>query len=68
MLTLFAIPKQFHGYSGVIQRNAVKSWTLLRPPPEIILFGDEDGTAEAVKEFGIRHIPKVARNEYGTPY
>ena len=67
MLTLFTIPKSFRGHSGIIQRNAIRSWTLLRPACEIILFGDDEGTAEAAAEFGVRHISDVARNEYGTP-
>ena len=67
MLTLFTIPKPSRGHIGVIQRNAIQSWTLLRPACEIILFGDDDGTAEAAAEFGVRHVSDVARNEYGTP-
>jgi hypothetical protein len=67
VLTLFAIPKPFAGHIGVIQRNAIKSWTLLRPQCEILLLGDDEGTADAAEEFGVRHIPQVARNELGTP-
>src|SRR5467141_3820646 len=67
MLTLFAIPKAFTGHIGIIQRNAIRSWTLLRPQCEIILFGDDEGTADVAEEFGIRHIPQVERNEFGTP-
>ena len=67
MLTLFSIPKAFQGHTGIIQRNAIKSWTLMRPRPEIILFGDDEGTAEVAKSFGLRHVAQVARNEYGTP-
>jgi hypothetical protein len=67
VLTLFAIPKSFEGHIGIIQRNAIRSWTLLRPQCEIILFGDDEGTAEVAKEFGVRHVPRVARNEWGTP-
>jgi len=44
MLTLFALPKPFRGRNGIIQQNAIRSWTLLEPTPEIILFGDEFGT------------------------
>jgi len=29
--------------------------------------GDDQGTSEAAKEFGVHHIPDVARNESGTP-
>lgn len=67
MLTLFAIPKPFAGHIGVIQRNAIKSWTLLRPQCEIILFGDDEGTGGVAREFGVRHVPRVARNAAGTP-
>lgn len=67
MLTIFTIPKPFQGHIDVIQRNAIRSWTLLRPRCEIILFGDEEGTAETAAEFGVRHVPDVACNEYGTP-
>jgi hypothetical protein len=66
-LTLFATPKPFEGHIGVIQRNAIGSWTRLNPRPEVILFGTESGTAEVSAEFGLRHIPNVKCNEWGTP-
>gem|GEM_PF-7001836 len=46
MLTLFTTAKPFEGHSGVIQRNTLKSWKLLHPDIEIILFGDDAGGAE----------------------
>jgi hypothetical protein len=67
MLTLFATPKHFRGHIATIQRNAIASWSHLNPRPEIFLFGDEEGTAEIATEFGLRHFPEVARNEFGTP-
>jgi len=67
MLSLFAIPKHFQGKTEVIQRNAVVSWTYLKPRPEIILFGDEEGTARLADELDLLHIPEVARSRYGTP-
>jgi hypothetical protein len=67
MLTLFAMPKHFRGHIATIQWNAIGSWTRLHPRPEIILFGNEEGTAEVAAEFGLRHVPEVARNEFGTP-
>jgi hypothetical protein len=67
MLTLFAIPKAFRGHIGIIQRNAIQSWTLLRPRPEVILFGDDDGTEEVAKDFNLTCVPTVDRNEFGTP-
>lgn len=67
MLTLFAMPKPFRGQIDMIQRNAIRSWTLLRPTCDIILFGNDEGTAEVAQELRVRHVPDVARNEYGTP-
>ncbi len=65
MLTLFACPKPFRGHIKVIQTNALQSWARLSPECEIILFGDEEGIAEAASSFRARHIPQVSRNEYG---
>ena len=67
MITLFTVPKPFRGHIATIQRNAIQSWTRLRPRPEIILLCDDEGTREAAAEFGARYVPEVARNEYGTP-
>ena len=67
MITIFAMPKAFRGHIGIIQRNAIESWTRLSVKPEIILFGTDEGTAEVAREFGLRHVPEVARNMEGTP-
>jgi hypothetical protein len=66
MLTLFATGKPFRDHSGVIQRNAILSWTLLHPELEVVLFGDDPGAAEISRELGLRHEPFVERNEFGT--
>mgnify|MGYP006333018517 FL=1 len=67
LLTLFSAPKPFTDpHIALIQRNAIRSWTLL-PDVEVILLGEETGLAEAAKEFGVKHIPNVARNESGVP-
>jgi hypothetical protein len=67
LLTLFSAPKPFtNPHIAMIQRNAIKSWTLL-PDVEVILLGEEIGLAEAAKELGVKHIPTVARNDSGTP-
>jgi hypothetical protein len=68
MLTLFSTPKPFVGHIGVIQRNALRSWKLLHPDVEIILFGDDLGAGEAAQELGIRHEPEVREGEHGTKY
>lgn len=67
MLTIFALPKPFKGHVGLIQRNAIAQWARLSPKPEILLFGNEEGTAAVAREFGLRHLSDVKRNEYGTP-
>jgi hypothetical protein len=68
MLTIFTTAKPFHGHINVIQRNALKSWTLLHREVEVVLFGDEEGVAEACRDLGVRHEPNVRRNENGTKY
>ncbi len=50
----------------MIQRNAIKSWTLL-PDVEVILLGEEEGLADAASELGVRHIATVERNANGVP-
>ncbi|HJZ13186.1 MAG TPA: hypothetical protein VJ521_13610 [Acidobacteriota bacterium] len=66
-LTLFSAPKPFTDpHIAMIQRNAIKSWTLL-PDVEVILLGEETGLAEAAQELGVRHIPNVERNDNGIP-
>jgi hypothetical protein len=66
MLTLFTTAKPFVGHSAIIQRNALKSWTLLHPNVEVILFGDDAGAAETARELRLRHEPYVARSEAGS--
>jgi len=66
MLTLFSTPKPFAGHIAVIQRNALRSWKALDPQIEIMLFGDEPGTAEICRELGLRHLPDVQRTDEGT--
>jgi hypothetical protein len=66
MLTLFSTPKPFHGHINIIQRNALQSWKLLHPHAEIILFGDDDGTAAVCQDLGLRQIPDVLRSPLGT--
>jgi hypothetical protein len=62
MITFFSTPKPFRGHIGVIQRNAIHSWRLVHPGAEVILFGNEEGAAEAAREIGALHKPEVHRN------
>jgi hypothetical protein len=66
-ITIFAIPKAFHGHFAVIQRNAITSWTRIRPRVEIILCGNDSGTAEIALELGLRHIADIASMPSGAP-
>lgn len=68
MITLFSCPRAFDKHYGIIQRNAITSWTLLRPRPEIILFGEAEGIREICKEMDLIHAPELMCNELGTPY
>jgi hypothetical protein len=68
VLTFFTTAKPFRERSGVIQRNALKSWTLLHPDVEVILFGDEEGAAEVAQELKIRHEARVERFGGKLPY
>lgn len=67
LITLFSAPKPFTDpHIATIQRNAIKSWTLL-PDVEVILLGEETGLTEAARELGVTHIQNVKRNENGAP-
>jgi hypothetical protein len=66
VLTVFAIPKPFHGHTGIIQRNAIGSWARLEGV-EVLLLGDDEGVAETAREVGARHLPGVETNSHGTP-
>ncbi|CAG0980990.1 hypothetical protein ANAEL_01745 [Anaerolineales bacterium] len=67
LITLFSAPKPFtNPHVAMIQRNAIKSWTLL-PDVEVILLGKEEGLVEAAQELGVKHIPHVECNTSGTP-
>jgi hypothetical protein len=67
LITLFSAPKPFTDpHIALIQRNAIKSWTLLHDAG-IILLGEEKGLSEVARELGVKHIPNVACNQNGTP-
>jgi hypothetical protein len=64
-LTIISVPLPFGSGTNTRQRNAIRSWTLLKPKPEIILFEDEKGVSEIAEEFGLRHVPNTEKNEVG---
>lgn len=67
MLTIFSVPKPFEGRIGEIQRRAVASWAALGDGVQVLLLGDEPGTAEAAREAGAEQLPELERTEHGTP-
>ena len=65
-ITLFSLPKAFDGHVGVIQENAIRSWSLLTDC-EVILFGDENGMTDVANTIGVRHEVDILKNDKGTP-
>jgi hypothetical protein len=59
VLTLFSIPKPFVGPIGVIQRNALVSWTALGV--QVVLLGDDEGVERAAAEHGAVHLGAAAQ-------
>ena len=67
LITVFSSPKPFTDpHIATIQRNAIRSWTLL-PDVDVILLGEEPGLADAARGLGVKHLSQVARNDKGTP-
>jgi hypothetical protein len=67
LITFFSAPKPFTDlHIATIQRNAVKSWTLL-PDVEVLLIGDEPGLAEVAEELSVKHMPDVECSPSGAP-
>jgi hypothetical protein len=67
MLSFFTVPKPFVGHIGVIQENALRSWRAILPDAQIIVFGNEAGTAEISERIGLTHEKDIETNSYGTP-
>lgn len=67
MFTMFAAPRPFEDLHQLWQENAIASWTMLKPRPRILLFGNERGIAKIAKKYGCEHIRHIDRNKWGTP-
>jgi hypothetical protein len=52
---------------GIIQENAIRSWSALRPRPKVILFGDEVGMTDVAERLDVQLVTDVATNSQGTP-
>jgi len=67
-ITIFSTPKSFSDpHINTIQRNAIRSWTLLGEDVQTLLIGEEDGQEEIAEELGLRVLADVNRNDSGTP-
>jgi hypothetical protein len=64
-ITAFTIPRGFTGDVARRQRNSLRA--LRAQGLDVILFGDEEGVAEAAAEHAARHVPEIALSELGTP-
>jgi hypothetical protein len=51
----------------MIQANAIKSWTMLKPEPEILLLGNDPGVDDISDRLGCTHHQGLRVNEWGTP-
>jgi len=68
LLTLFTAPKPFTDpHTSLIQHNALRSWKALGEEVEVVVIGNEEGIAEATKEYAFTHRPDVKVNHLGTP-
>lgn len=69
MLTIFTTLKPFRDPHVItIQKNALQSWLRLRPRPEIIILGNDEGVRAIASELVIRHIPTVKTTPNGLPF
>lgn len=68
MITIFTTLRPLKGKFKIIQKNAIISWSKLRPKVNIVLVGDDYGTASLAKKVGAKYIPTVRRNASGVPY
>jgi len=67
-ITIFSSPRPFTDpHTSMIQRNAIESWLQLRPQPQVLLIGDDQGVGDVARELNVTHVPEVATTDYGMP-
>lgn len=64
-LTLVTVPLPFDGPKGLAQRNALGSWLMLNPRPEILFIDEKGGLDDVAERVGARVIGSIERTEYG---
>lgn len=69
MITIYSTFRSFeHERYCEIQLDAFRSWVKLDPKPQVIIMGDEPGTARICRNNNFLHIPKIRSSKAGTPY
>ncbi|MHA2069647.1 MAG: hypothetical protein ACXABY_35235 [Candidatus Thorarchaeota archaeon] len=63
-LTIASVPLPFEGVTGIRQHNAIQSWSLLRPKPEILLLSNDD-IIEITQEYDCKYVMAIGENEVG---
>jgi hypothetical protein len=66
-IAIVAAPKPFRGHTGVIQRNALRSWRALGAGVEIVLAGTVEGLDGIAGEIGASAIGDIAAGVDGPP-
>ena len=64
-ITVFLVPRGFVGDVARRQDNALRAFRV--QGFDVILFGDDEGVAEAAAAEGARHVAEIARTDLGTP-
>lgn len=67
MITFLSSPKPFKGLALRNQIRAIRSWQGIAENAEVILYGNVEGIESASRESGIKYVPDITTNEYGTP-
>lgn len=65
MVTVFLLPRAFTGDVARRQLNTLRAFRA--QGFDVLVFGDEEGVAEAAAATGARHEPEIARTDLGTP-
>jgi hypothetical protein len=66
-LAVVAAPKPFVGHTGIIQRNAIRSWRSLSDDITIVLAGSAEGLDSIAKEVSAVLLPDIAAGIDGPP-
>lgn len=68
MISFLSSPKAFIGETGVIQRNAIRSWQNVHPDAEITIYGNSTNAYEVCEELGVCCVSDVLCSPSGVPY